>query len=501
MPDKIQPSFSPRRRWRIGLDLLARTLLVLLVAVMANYIAALFPQRFFLSSQTRLQLSPRTLNVLGMMTNHVTVTLYYDRDDDFYPEISALLNEYHAANPRVTVRTVDYLSDNAGAQAVKAQYNLPGAVTMPGAPPNKNLIIFDNGQRSLIVPGAVIVQTKLEQVAPEDPKQNKFEFRYKPIAFNGEVMFTSKLLQLANPRPFKACFLQGDGEASLADAGDAGYSAFNLVLAENDVAAVPLTLLGGDEVPDDCTLLIVAGPRNAFSPQELQKIHRYLAQGGRMFVLFNFLTSANPTGLEDILAGDWGVRVGDDVVQDFKNYATSPGNDMVVSRFGDHPVVNPLAQSALELVRPRPVSRIVQKNPPADAPVVTELAFSGDTAQLKDDPTAPPRSYPLMAAVEQMPVAGVASPRGNTRIVVTGDSLFLDNQMIGAAGNRDFAGAAVNWLLDRPQLVEGIGPRPVTELQLVMTQAQQREVRAVLLGALPGAVLLLGGLVWLVRRK
>ena len=502
MPEPIQPSFSPRRRWKIGVDMFARTLLVVLVAVMANYIAGQFPRRIFLSSQTRLRLSPLTLNILHSITNNITVTLYYDRSDDFYPEIKALLGEYQDANRHISVRTVDYVTDVVDAQKVKAQYNLPSAVESPGAPPSKNLIIFDNGKRSLVVPGDVIVQQKLEEVAPSDPKQKELEFRRKPIAFNGEVMFTSKLLQLANPQPFKACFLQGDGEPSLNDPRDqAGYSSFNRVLEENDVEAEPLNLLGGDDVPDDCNLLIIAGPRTVFSTLELQKIHRYLAQGGRMFVLFNYLSLANPSGLEDILSHDWGVNVGDDIVQDFKNSTSSYGLDVVVSRFGDHPVVNPLLQSALEMIEPRPVSRIVQKDPPADAPMVTELAFTGESARLRDDSTEPPRQYSLIAAVEQKPVAGVASPRGNTRIIVAGDSLFLDNQMIIAVANRDFAGYAINWLLDRPQLVQGIGPRPVTELQLVMTQTQQTEVRWMLLGALPGAVLLLGGLVWMVRRK
>ena len=73
--------------------------------------------------------------------------------------------------------------------------------------------------------------------------------------------------------------------------------------------------------------------------------------------------------------------------------------------------------------------------------------------------------------------------------------------MIEGGANRDFLTAAVNWLLDRPSLLQGIGPKPVTEFRLLMTQDQRREVRWLLLGVLPGAVLLLGGLVWLVRRK
>jgi hypothetical protein len=82
--------------------------------------------------------------------------------------------------------------------------------------------------------------------------------------------------------------------------------------------------------------------------------------------------------------------------------------------------------------------------------------------------------------------------------------MFLDNPVIegGLGGaNRDFLGYAVNWLLDRPSLLQGIGPRPVEAFRLTMTQNQRREVRWLLLGVLPCSVLLLGGLVWLVRRK
>jgi ABC-type uncharacterized transport system involved in gliding motility auxiliary subunit len=98
----------------------------------------------------------------------------------------------------------------------------------------------------------------------------------------------------------------------------------------------------------------------------------------------------------------------------------------------------------------------------------------------------------------------VANPRGNTRIIVVGDSIFLDNLVIegGQGGaNRDFVSYAVNWLLDRPTLLEGIGPHPVTEFRLIMTRAQQRNARWLLLGALPGSILILGGLAWLRRRK
>jgi hypothetical protein len=132
---------------------------------------------------------------------------------------------------------------------------------------------------------------------------------------------------------------------------------------------------------------------------------------------------------------------------------------------------------------------------------VEELAWASPAAVLAGEFSGAARSYPLIASVEQKPLAGVANPRGSTRLVVAGDSLFLDNQLIDAAANRDFLDYALNWLVDRQELAAGINPRPVTEYRLLLTRPQQRQMTWLLLGALPGGVLLLGWLVWLVRRR
>jgi ABC-2 type transport system permease protein len=485
---KSQPSFSPGRRWKIGLDVAVRTALVLAVAVMVNYLSAHFFKRFYLSSQTRVQLSSQTLDILRSLTNHVDVTLYYDTKDpaDFYSDVVALLNEYRSANRRLSLKTVDYVRDAGEAQKIKEQYNL-------NSPTDKNLVIFDAGDKHIkIVNGDALTQVTLEQV----PNPKEREFRRKPVAFNGEQAFTSVLLAVTSTKPFKAYFLQGHGEPALDDSGNLGYLKFGSILAQNYIATENLELTGDNPVPMDCNLLIIAAPAVPLSAPELQKIEKYLADGGRLFVLFNYASVNRPTGLEPILQ-DWGVNVFSDFVKD-RNNAT---DDVIVRKFSSHPVVNPLTQLALQVIRPRCVARMDWQNPPANAPQVDELAFSSDNSVLVSDPAAPPRSYPLMVAVEKKPVAGVANPRGNTRMIVAGDSIFLGNYCIEAGGNRDFVSYAANWLLDRTTLLKGIGPRPVTEFRLLMTRPQQREVRWLLLAALPGAVLLFGCLVWLARRK
>jgi hypothetical protein len=432
------------------------------------------------------------LSVVHSITNRVTVTVYYDKTDDWYPTVIALLNEYRSANPDISVNTVDYVRDPGAAQKIKDQYKLSSAT-------DKDLVIFDCDGHWKTVNGDALYEKKLEQIPSENPG-DKYEFRKKPVAFNGEMMFTAMLLAVENPKPLKAYFLQGHGEPSLSDSGETDYQKFGAVLAENYIATMPLQLLGDSAIPDDCNLLIIAGPRSAFSEAELQKIDQYLAQGGRLFMLFNYFSLKHPTGLEPILAR-WGVNAVADVVQEKTQGTTTSGSDVIVTSFKNHPVVSPLAGLALQLILPRPVAAVDWQNPPADAPKVDELAFSSPQSTLMGDPAAPPRSYPLMVAVEQKAVPGVANTRGTTRMIVVGDSFFLGNRQIESGVNRDFAGYAANWLLDRTVLLDGIGPRPVTEFRLMMTHAQQTNVRWLLLGALPGGVLAFGWLVWLVRRK
>jgi hypothetical protein len=498
------PSFTPMRRWRIGLDLTVRTLLVLAVAVMVNYLSAEHFKRFFLSSQTRIHLASRTESVVRALTNQVTVTLYYDRQDDFYPAIQALLNEYQLLNPKISVQTVDYLRDPAGADKVRDQYKLAA---------NKNLIVFDLGGRTQIVPGDTLVSYTYTNV----PNEKEIEMLKKPFEFDGEMWFTTALLALENPQPLKAYFLQGHGEPSLTDTDSRrGYLTFgNVLMHDNYLSVAYLQQLGNQGVPEDCNLLIIAAPTEPLDGTELQKINQYLAQGGRLFVLLDYNSipgirksadapPARPTGLEPILH-DWGIEVVADYVKD-PDYTSSTltFQDIKVQEFSKHPVMDALIaeQLPLHMIFPRPIfRRDWQNNPPPNAPEVTELAFSSAASTLYPETGVPARKYPLMAAAEQKPAAGVLNPRGSTRIVVAGDSYFLGNHYIEDVGNRDFVNSAINWLLDRTALLKGIEPQKVTSYHLLITQTQQQQLRWILLGALPGAILMLGGLVWLVRRK
>jgi hypothetical protein len=483
---KSKPSFSPFRRWSIGFNVCLIVAVVFLVVVMVNYLSRDYFTRFYWSTSTRVELSPLTSNFLKGMTNRVKVTVYYDHNEPFFRTVSALLDEYAQLNNHISIESVDYLRDAGAAQKVKAAYKL-------ALPNSTNLIIFDCQDRVKIVDGNALAQYTLEPVANPTDR----EYRRKPVSFQGEKLFTGALLAVSNPKPLNAYFLLGHGEHR-PDSSDenGGYQKFTDLVRANYVQPHPLSLLGTNEVPADAHLLIIAGPRTSLLPIELEKIERYLNQGGRLFALFDADSLMVETGLEKILA-QWGVGVGNKIVRDPDH--TDGGENVIVSAFSKHAMVNPLVGSGLYLIRPRPVGKYTVGTPAADAPKVENVAFAGDGAFLEGGSKSP--LAPLVAVVEKGAIKGVITERGATRMVVAGDSYFLSNGSIGLLANRDFANCAINWLLDRTQMLEGLGPRPITEYRLIMTPLQASRAQWLLLGGMPGALLLVGCLVWFTRRR
>jgi hypothetical protein len=175
--------------------------------------------------------------------------------------------------------------------------------------------------------------------------------------------------------------------------------------------------------------------------------------------------------------------------------------DMKVNTFSNHPVVNALQQLPLHLILPRSIGKLRSRAQAADAPVVDELAFSGPKSFADRNPSLGERRFPLMVAVEKGAIKDVVTERGTTRMIVTGDSVFLANHQLDSAANRDFANYAVNWLLDRPQLLKDIGSRRIPRYSISLTRTQLQSAEWLLLGGMPGVVLVVGSLVWLRRRR
>jgi hypothetical protein len=487
-------SFSAAQRWNVSLSVTLSVIALAALVLMVNYLALRHFKRVSLAANAKTELSPFTQRTLAMLTNDVAVTVYYDKNEPVFESVWQLLKEYSFANSRLRVEVVDYTRDAGAAQLVKARYQL-------GQATDKNLVIFDSGGRR-----KVVTQGELSEYDTQALISGKSS-EVRRTAFKGEMLFTSAILNVTSFASLKAYFLQGHGEHQPeSEDALAGFSEFAAVLSQNNIKYDKLNLAAMPEVPPNCHLLIVAGTRDPLLPEELERIDRYLRQGGRLLALFSYNSIDKDTGLEGLLAA-WRVAVGRNVVRDAEN--TINGQDVIVSAFGNHAITWPLFESRLHVLLPRTVSK-AQDPAAAEGAVVELLAFSGPRARVLTDirkgyPYDGPRDHvgkvPLIAAVEKGRLSGVSADRGTTRLIVAGDSTFLSNRLIGSAANRDFASLAVNWLLDRSQFVGPLGPKPIKEYKLNITRSQMTSVKWLLLLAMPGAVVLLGLLVSLRRRK
>jgi hypothetical protein len=489
-PSAPATSFSVGRKWGILLSVLLSMVSVIALVVMINYLASryLHTFRFSLTTRATTQLSPQTLGLLKSITNHVSIIAYYDKEDDLYQSVDALLKDYHYACPDISVETVDFKLDAGTAEKVKERYGLTSAE-------DKNLVIFDCQGRVRIVSGKMLGSYKLEQVSDDQERK----FRNRLVSFQGELEFSSALLSVIKPKALKACFLKWHGEHNPESETDTGYSKFAEVLKHSNVSIQLLGLGNTNSVPADCNLLVIAGPQKPLEAGEQEKIRQYLLQGGRLLVLFDSHSSQTDLGLESILAA-WGVDVGRAQVVD-KDHSRNAGDDIIVENFNrQHPLVNPLLDGTVQIFYPRSIGRLAAGRETRDAPKVEELAWTGQPVYLGGSQLPVGHQVPLMVAVEKGNVSGVFNERGTTRIVVVGDSIFLSNVAIDFADNRTFAVCAVNWLLDQNELLQGVMPRPTSEFRFVMTQSQMRRITWLFLAGMPGAILALGGLVWLRRR-
>jgi hypothetical protein len=489
------------QRIGVGITLTISSIAIISIVLMVNYLSARHFKRFDITASKQWSLSPLTKNVLKNITNDVKVVVYMDKENPVYDLTVLLLREYAAYSPSIKPEIVNPTSNPGEAEKIKALYKLGNTGT-------KDLVIFECNEQKKIIYASELSDFELEPLE----SGNSREFRRRLVGFKGESLFTSALIWVLNPRTLKAYFVQDHGEHNPFNKDEiVGFSRFTGLLEANRISVEQISLFGSGEIPPDCGLLICAAPREPYTTDEIEKIERYLNQGGRMLILLNNNSVGKVTGLEKLLIG-WGVVVGDNIVLDpTRQVPGSRGLALSLNVFGAHPIVEPLIGGSIHVLMPRSVSAIKTNSKQPDAPKVTELVFTSEQGvaanEIRDGTVYfnPGRiirgNYPIAVAVEKGSVRGVAAGRGSTRIVVVGDSFFIANQLIETANNRDFAQMAINWLADRSEVITGIGPRAVKEYRLLFTQKQMNTLRALLLAVFPGTILFIGLIVWLRRRK
>lgn len=479
---------STRRRVAFGLNAGVAVLLAAVLAVMVNYLAHRHYARADWSRSKFYGLSDKTLSLLAGLSNRVDVVVFFQPEHEAYDDVNNLLKEYAHASPLVHVERVDPNRDLARAEQLARRFQVD----------ELNVVVFDCAGRSKFVSAADLMDLDYSGVMRGGAPQQ--------TTFKGELAFSSALQSITQARQPVVYFLRGHGERDINDRDPyTGYSSLAQQVRRDNAEVRDLALGEARGIPADADAVIVPGPTKTLAQQEIDVLRAWLDNSGRLMVL---LDTGSAAGLHPLLEA-WGVRLEDDVVVDPTR--TLSGLDLFVNDYGEHAITRNLRDVTSVFYLPRSI----EPAPPpegaavqADQPNVAWIARSSPDSWAESDLEQKPMKFdaardrkgPIAIAVaaEKGPVLGVDVDIRPSRLVVFGDTDFLSNGAL-SGGNVDLFLSALNWLLERDQLM-AIAPKPVDETRLVMTQGQVNRLFWIVVVLIPGLIGILGTGIWLQRR-
>ncbi len=458
------------RRWltgreaRYGSNALVMSLAFVGILAALNYLVTLYPQRWDLTEDQRNTLAPEIQELLGQLETPVKAYAFYSANinRDFARE--TLDKFVQASDGKFTYEFVDPIVNPTLAQ----EYG----VTRDGT------VVLVMGERREQVP------------------------------FLSDEEIANALARLMRPEERVVYFITGHGEGDIETLGDAGYSMLKEELTNRNFTVRTWSLPAEGRLPDDADVVVLAGPQQALTPAEQKALEDYLSNGGSAIFLFNTSVegAAEPSAdLAAYLAQNWFIQVDDDVVVD----TSSPQQPLIA--VGIPTQRHPVTQNLAGLVVLFPVARSVR--PLDGAPgtlTVQALVHTSDRAWGEMDLTAFNTSTPQGAQVAFDPDTDLAGPvplvvvahdtLTNARVVVIGDADFVRNGFYQAYGNGLLLLDAVDWAAGQENLIS-ITPKPQTQRFLKPMAGQGLALLALSsICLLPGAVLIVGGVVWFRRR-
>lgn len=465
-------------------------LLAAALVVMVNYVSSRHRLRIDLGQSKFYALTNQTRDLLDHAARDIRVVVFISIEHELYRDIRNLLREYAYASSRLQVEFVDPHRDLARSKELALKYDLT----------ESDVVVFDAGDRRRIVPVKDIAEYDYAPMLSGRPKVM--------TAFRGEQLFSSAIQGLMQTKKPTVYFLAGHGEHAVDNFDrNTGYSIITRALNRNNIEVKSFSFGEANGLPADCDALVIAGPTRRLSRIEVEAVKNYLDNCGRLLLLLDAWVDG---GLENLME-TWGVRL----VKDRVVGLTLTGQELLVNRYGEHPITANMKNITTIFNLPRSVEPLAVSNAAtlaqtADKPRITVLASSTENGWAEMSANQNPPKFdpavdrqgpiPVALAVEKGPLRGMDVGIKSTRIVIAGDSTMVSNGALLAGYPADFLINALNWLLERNASL-AIVPREPQVFQVLMNRRQLRLVYLVVVGLLPAAAGLVGLLVWLKRRR
>ena len=453
--------FFSRRSSKLGTNVAVLGLAVVAILGLANFVGYRHHKRFDLTTEKLYTLSDQTRKIVGGLQKDVTIIRFSKEAD---PQLDDLMAEYKSLGPHMKFETVD--------------------------PQRKPEVAQQYGAKHI---GDVVVAC--------GNRTEHLESGARGSASEQDI--TSAILKVTRDTVKTVCFVTGHGEKALSDNSGTGYSGVDAGLKKENYETKTISLVSEPSVPVNCSVLVIAGPMQAYFPQEVDKIAKYLDAGGKALIEVDpeVQTKLADEKLDSIFSS-WNIRVGRNVAIDASGVGQLMGAGPaipLVTDFGTSPITSNFKGSMTFFPLARTVSIADKSKTDVEAVELLKTSPRSFTKQkLEHQVSYDPKTDTLG------PLAlGVAASRKigdkNARLVVIGDSDFASNQALDQARNGDLFYNTVNWLSQDENLIS-IRPKTVTNRRINLSEGQARGLSWIDLFGLPGMVIFSGIYIWWKRR-
>jgi ABC-type uncharacterized transport system involved in gliding motility auxiliary subunit len=431
-------------------------LLVALVTLLA-YLAYEHRVERDLTQAGRNTLSAATLDVLGRLDAPVRITAYAmakdTRGDNVHRRIENFLRPYQRIMPGLSLTLVDPREH-------------PKAASAAG------------------------VRAPVELVV-------EYKRRTEHLTEFTEQAFANLLMRLARGAERLVLWLDGHGERKLNGIANHDLGDFGRQLLQKGFRVNSVNLAAAQEMPANAALLLIASPQTGVTGAEVQKIRRYLSNGGNLL----WLIDPEPLRGFQPVAEELGLVLMPGVVVDPRatEFKASPAFAVGTSAgYGPHAVTATLSLNTLF-----PYSReigTIESDEWRVTPLV-EVAPRGwvetgsvDGALDFDKNRDIPGPVTIAVALER-----TVNDKAQ-RIAVFGNANFLSNTYVGNGGNLDLGVNLANWLVGDDDLIT-IQPRSSADSRLNIGQFGLYLIAFSFLFVLPFAFVITGVVIWWRRRN
>jgi len=302
--------------------------------------------------------------------------------------------------------------------------------------------------------------------------------RWEKVLKPNENTILSAVIRITGDEERGIYFTVGHGEQSLDDTAESGLAKAMNALGSLAFDASPVNLLKLENVPEDADVVVISGPTKDFFVDELDNLYAYIEKGGSLLIMMD------PDHLPELeqFCQRFGIHLGRGVIIDKSKKIT--GSDFLmtlVDQYSNHDITG-----EIDSVSIFPLSRSVQvSGVRREGITLFPLVRTSDESWIETDvfnlfnngicrfdeleDERGPHTIAVACEVE-----GVSEDMQNKvgRIIVFGDSDFVQNTYFDQGANGDLFMNSVLWLsrekdiIASPPVVHEFYPIILTKPQL-----------------------------------